>query len=79
MLEVVSTSDHVHALVRRHRSALTGRMVDTTLSRWPTKNAAHDALYAEIHGLILPHGATASAAYQDWRLHLHLQLQSKCK
>jgi hypothetical protein len=52
MLEVISTSDPAKpfALMRRHRNAA-GRMVDTIISTWPTKNAAHDALYAEIHGL----------------------------
>ena len=52
MLEVIATSDPAapYALSRRHLG-FDGRMRDTILSTWPTKNAAHDALYAEIHGL----------------------------
>jgi hypothetical protein len=55
MLEVIQTSDPARpfALQRRHRG-FDGRMVDTIVSRWPTKNAAFDAHYAEVRGLILP-------------------------
>jgi hypothetical protein len=55
VLEIIQTPDAAQsfALVRRHRG-LDGRMTDTVLSRWPTKNAAHDALYDELHAIILP-------------------------
>ena len=29
-------------------------MTETVLSRWPTKNGAHDALYDELHAIIIP-------------------------
>jgi hypothetical protein len=57
VLQIVQTAPQSFALVRRHRGD-DGRMTDTTLSTWPTKNSAHDALYAEAHGLIVGHGYT---------------------
>jgi hypothetical protein len=55
MLEIVQLPDapQSFALTRRHRNA-SGRMVDTTLSIWPTRNAAHDALYDELHAILIP-------------------------
>ena len=63
MLEVIATSDPSapYALSRRHRSPIDGRMVDTVISRWPTRNSAHDAWYAEVHGLIVGKPAARSA------------------
>jgi hypothetical protein len=29
-------------------------MTETVLSRWPTRNAAHDALYDELHAIVIP-------------------------
>jgi hypothetical protein len=50
VLEVIATPDapQSFALVRRHRCGI------TTISSWPTRNAAHDALYDELHAIILP-------------------------
>ena len=55
MLEIIQLPDapQYFALVRKHRG-LDGRMTDTVLSRWPTKNGAHDALYDELHAIIVP-------------------------
>jgi hypothetical protein len=55
MLEIIQTPDAAQsfALVRRHRT-VDGRVTETVLSRWPTKNAAHDSLYDELHAIILP-------------------------
>jgi hypothetical protein len=49
MLAVIAQPDNTFALSRRHRSLIDGRMVSTTLSTWPTKNAAYDALHTEHH------------------------------
>jgi hypothetical protein len=50
VLEIVQLPDapQSFALVRRHRCGI------TTISTWPTRNAAHDALYDELHAIILP-------------------------
>jgi hypothetical protein len=50
MLSVIATPDapQSFALVRRHRCGI------TTISAWPTRNAAHDALYDELHAIIIP-------------------------
>jgi hypothetical protein len=50
VLEIVQLPDapQSFALVRRHRSGT------TTLSTWPTRNAAHDSLYDELHAIIVP-------------------------
>jgi hypothetical protein len=50
VLEVIATPDapQSFALVRRHRCAI------TTISTWPTRNAAHDAMYDELRAIILP-------------------------
>jgi hypothetical protein len=55
VLEIIHTPDapQSFALIRRHRG-LDGRMTDTILSRWPTKNGAHDAMYDELHAIIVP-------------------------
>jgi hypothetical protein len=58
MLEIVQLPDAAQdfALVRRHRD-VDGRMIETVLSRWPTKNGAHDALYDELHAIVIPRGS----------------------
>jgi hypothetical protein len=50
VLEIVQLPDapQSFALVRRHRSGT------TTLSTWPTRNSAHDALYDELHAIVIP-------------------------
>ena len=50
MLEVIATPNapQSFALVRRHRCGI------TLISTWPTRNAAHDALYDELYAIILP-------------------------
>jgi hypothetical protein len=50
VLEIIQTPDapQSFALIRRHRSGI------TTISTWPTRNAAHDALYDELHAIIIP-------------------------
>jgi hypothetical protein len=50
-----------HVLAPRHRN-VSGRMTDTVLGRYHTKNSAFDSLYDEVSGLILPHNATAIPA-----------------
>jgi hypothetical protein len=52
VLEIVATSDPAKpfALTRRHRG-LDGRMRSTTLSTWPTKNAAFDSYYDTVAGI----------------------------
>jgi hypothetical protein len=50
-----------HVLARRHRN-VSGRMTDTVLGRYHTKNSAFDSMYDEVSGLILPHNATAIPA-----------------
>ena len=53
MLEVIAQPDNTFALTRRHRG-FDGRIVNTTISRHPTKNSAHDALYDELHAILVP-------------------------
>jgi hypothetical protein len=55
VLEIIQTPDDAQsfALIRRH-PGLDGRMAETVLSRWPTKNSAFDALYAELHAILVP-------------------------
>jgi hypothetical protein len=48
MLEIIAQPDNTFALIRRHRG-IDGRMVDTVISRWPTRNSAYDALYDTLH------------------------------
>jgi hypothetical protein len=59
VLQIVQTPDSPQsfALIRRHRG-VDGRMTDTVLSRWPTRNSAHDALYDESKGIICGPGYT---------------------
>jgi hypothetical protein len=50
VLEIVQLPDapQSFALVRRHRCGI------TLISKWPTRNAAHDAMYDELHATIVP-------------------------
>jgi hypothetical protein len=55
MLEIIQLPDAAQsfALVRRHRD-VDGRMTETVLSSWPTRNSAYDSLYDELHAILVP-------------------------
>jgi hypothetical protein len=59
VLEVIAQPDHAKPFALSRRHLVDGRITYTIISRWPTKNSAFDALYAERNSLILPHNLTA--------------------
>ena len=56
-----------HVLACRHRN-VSGRMTDTVLGRYHTKNSAFDSMYDEVSGLILPH----NVSLRSWEILLGL-------
>jgi hypothetical protein len=54
MLSVIATSDPAAPYVLQRRHVLNGRMCDTVISTHPTRNAAYDAHYDELHAIIVP-------------------------